>query len=256
MSLSAVVDNTNSNDNSNGKVNNRNINNHKQQQQQKEQQQQWQQQCWQQEQQRPCLICFTKQGRQQQQQQQQQPCSCWCCHLPNQHQHRRSHNHARWHCCEDPWFQFCHIQRYWCQWTRTNQLVCLGSHGGETIKSLLDRLEAKSFNIRYSNLKKQEFINAISKAYINKDLYKTGGGSNAAARKQRQCPYRIINILFSDEFAGDFGLVGNSATRAELGSGDACNNRGFWVRIQAAFKEPNPIYNKMQLQFPVDHKRH
>ena len=69
-------------------------------------------------------------------------------------------------------------------------------------------------------------------------------------RKKRQCPYRLINILFSDEFLGDFSSVGDTATRAELDSGDTGNNWGFWVRVQGAFKEPHPIYDKMQ--FPED----
>ena len=106
----------------------------------------------------------------------------------------------------------------------------------------LSRLLGKSFNIQgYSNFKKQQLIDAISEAYINRDLY--GDGSNTSTRKQRQCPYRLLNILFSDEFAGDFSGVGDTPTRAELDSGDARNNRGFWIRVQAALKEPHPIYD-------------
>ena len=128
---------------------------------------------------------------------------------------------------------------------KDNQLVCLGYHVRESIKRLLGHLES------HSNLKKKHFIDVILEAYVNRDLYGAGDGNNIMpTRKQRQCPYRMINVLFFAEFAGDFSSVGDTTTRAELDSGDACNNQGFWVRIQAAFKEPHPIYDKMQ--FPDD----
>ena len=40
-----------------------------------------------------------------------------------------------------------------------------------------------------------------------------------ATRKQIQCPFRLLNILFSDEFAADFADLGNIATRQLLDSG-------------------------------------
>ena len=94
------------------------------------------------------------------------------------------------------------------------------------------------------------FIDAICAPYIKRDLYGNGSNNKKATRKQRQCPYRLMNILFSDDFAADFGCIGDTATRAELDSGDARNNRAFWVRVQDAFKDHHPIYDKMQ--FPED----
>ena len=62
-----------------------------------------------------------------------------------------------------------------------------------TVKSL--RPLGKSLNVRgYSNFSKKEFINAISVAYINRNMYSTE--VDASTRKTRNCTYRLINILF------------------------------------------------------------
>ena len=55
-----------------------------------------------------------------------------------------------------------------------------------------------------------------------------------------------MNILFSDEFADDFGGAGDTPSQAEIDSGDARNNRGFRIRVQAAFIQPHPVYDKLQ----------
>ena len=64
-------------------------------------------------------------------------------------------------------------------------------------------------------MSKKDFIQAISLAYLNRDLY-VSGDEGVSTRKTRNCPYRLLNILFSDEFAGDFGIIGDAGTRAEL----------------------------------------
>jgi len=80
-------------------------------------------------------------------------------------------------------------------------------------------------------MKKETLIESIISAYINKDLYT----SSEKTRKQRQCPYRLMNLLFSDDFADDFATVGNAATKSELDAGVAGNNRGLWLKIQGAY---------------------
>ena len=49
----------------------------------------------------------------------------------------------------------------------------------------------------------------------------------APTSKEAQCPYRLLNILFSDEFAEGFSQLGNVAAHAELNSGKAANNQLF-----------------------------
>ena len=116
-----------------------------------------------------------------------------------------------------------------------------------TVKYL--RPLGKSLNIRgYSNSSKKEFINAISFAYINRNMYSTE--VDASTCKTRNCTYRLLNILFSDEFAGEFALIGDAGTRTELDAGIASNNRGFWQKIQHAFTRKDGLFDK--IQFPED----
>ena len=61
----------------------------------------------------------------------------------------------------------------------------------------------------------------------------------APSRKEVQCTFRLMNILFSDEFAGEFATIGNVANRESLDSGKGGNNQLFWERVQDAFVEPN-----------------
>ena len=113
----------------------------------------------------------------------------------------------------------------------------------KNIRSKDLRLIAKAFGVRsYGQMKKEKIIESIISAYVNKDLYT----NSEKTRKQRQCPYRLLNFIFSDEFSEDFGTVGNVATKQELDAGIAGNNKGFWVRVQAAFVKTHPVYDKLQ----------
>ena len=112
-----------------------------------------------------------------------------------------------------------------------------------SIRSKDLRFIAKAFKVRsYGQMKKGQLIESIISAYVNKDLYST----SEKTRKQRQCSYRLLNILFSDEFSEDFSSVGNVATKQELDAGVASNNKGFWVRVQEVFVTKHPIYDKLQ----------
>jgi len=50
-------------------------------------------------------------------------------------------------------------------------------------------------------------------------------------RKEPQCPYRLLNILFSDAFAEGFSQLGNVAACAEPGLGKAANNHLFGPQV-------------------------
>jgi hypothetical protein len=63
--------------------------------------------------------------------------------------------------------------------------------------------------------------------------------------KEIQCSFRLIHILFSDEFAANFATLGNVAGRNVLDSGTAGNDKGFWVCVQNAFVEPHPDYDQL-----------
>ena len=64
-------------------------------------------------------------------------------------------------------------------------------------------------------------------------------------RKEPQCPYRLMNMLFSDEFAEQFALLGNVANRVLLDLGKAANYEHFWKSVQEAFALQEETYDKI-----------
>ena len=90
------------------------------------------------------------------------------------------------------------------------------------------------------NAKKATMVDNLVETYSNKRSYKTliSGTSdvqNVAPRKEVQCPFRLMNTLFSDAFAGDFADIGKVAGRKLLDSAKAANDEYFWVGVQEAF---------------------
>jgi len=59
----------------------------------------------------------------------------------------------------------------------------------------------------------------------------------APTRKEPQCPYRLLNILFLDIFDEDFAQLGNVAACTELDAGKAANNQLFWKVSKKPLKD-------------------
>jgi len=59
---------------------------------------------------------------------------------------------------------------------------------------------------------------------------------SSPTRKEPQCPFRLLNILFSDRFAEGFSQLGNVASHSKLDTGKAANNQLFWEGVQEAFQ--------------------
>ena len=67
----------------------------------------------------------------------------------------------------------------------------------------------------------------------------------APTRKEPQCPYRLLNILFSVPFDQGFSQLGNVASRSELNVGKAANNQLFWEAVQEAFQSQDPTIDNL-----------
>jgi len=63
---------------------------------------------------------------------------------------------------------------------------------------------------------------------------------SSPTRKEPQCPFRLLNILFSDRFAEGFSQLGNVAFHSKLDTGKATNNQLFWEGVQEAFQGQDP----------------
>ena len=88
-------------------------------------------------------------------------------------------------------------------------------------------------------IKKLVLIHQIKSRYAK--VPETTDVSDAATRKEPQCIYRLLNILFSDAFAEGFAQLGNVAARTELDAGKAGNNQLFWE----AFRKPFQVKMKL-----------
>ena len=80
---------------------------------------------------------------------------------------------------------------------------------------------------KYRDLKKQGKIDAIKHAYQNRNalanlppqldpMVDTFDDEPGPTTRQKQCPYRLINLIFSDEFSEDFSHLGDQATKEQL----------------------------------------
>jgi hypothetical protein len=105
------------------------------------------------------------------------------------------------------------------------------------------------------NAKKEHIIESIMKTHHNSKAYAIVRGTmegddnnQQGSRKESQCPYRLINILFSDDFAGEFACIGNTASRNLLDIGKAANEKLFWERIEDAFLVSKSDYNILQFR--------
>ena len=67
----------------------------------------------------------------------------------------------------------------------------------------------------------------------------------APTRKELKCPYRLLNILFSDAFAEGFSQLGTVAAHTELNVGQAANNQLFWECVQEAFEGQDEAYDNL-----------
>lgn len=130
------------------------------------------------------------------------------------------------------------------------------------------RTVCSRLNIRgIKNAKKQVMIDSISQHYKNRKAYDALDVCPAASsatnssdsfianatntpRKEIQCPFRLMNILFSDQFAQRFAATGNAATRDILDTGMAGNDQHFWQCVRTAFISPipNPTFDELMFQ--------
>jgi len=80
------------------------------------------------------------------------------------------------------------------------------------LQTICSRLSIKGVK----NVKKGEMIDKLIQQYSNQKAYGMLQASNKKQDKglwkQVQCSFRLMNILFSDQFASSFASLGNIAT--------------------------------------------
>ena len=102
------------------------------------------------------------------------------------------------------------------------------------------------------NSSKESMLEKIVSVYKLKERY--GKLKDAAeliimpSRKEPQCPYRLLNILFLDTFSEGLVQIGNVADRFELDTGKSSNNQLFWESIQEAFTSHSELYDNFHFE--------
>jgi hypothetical protein len=117
------------------------------------------------------------------------------------------------------------------------------------LRTICSRLSIKGVK----NVKKGQMIDMLVQTYQNRKAYnalasrdRQNQESPSVPRKQVQCSFRLINILFSDGFASDFAHIGDTVARLVIDSGKAANDEHFWARVQCAFLEANDHYDELK----------
>jgi len=68
------------------------------------------------------------------------------------------------------------------------------------------------------------------------------------SRKEPQCPYRLLNILFLDMFSEGLALLGNVDDRFKLDTGKVSSNQLFWEGVQEAFTSHSELYDNLHFE--------
>ena len=88
---------------------------------------------------------------------------------------------------------------------------------------------------------KDSFYNQKQYARLSQEV-------NSRTRKEPQCSFRLLKILFTDEFSTKFAKLGDAATRYQLDTGKTGNDQYFWEEVCQAFQESNDSYDTLLFQ--------
>jgi len=127
-----------------------------------------------------------------------------------------------------------------------------GELSSKQLRAICSKLNIKGVR----NAKKPDMVQRISKTHKNRKAYSAmlsqadsklspEERDNRNIRKQIQCPFRLMNVIFSDEFVEDFVSLGNASNRQLLDSGKAANQQHFWERVATAFLDPVDTYGML-----------
>lgn len=112
----------------------------------------------------------------------------------------------------------------------------IGDFSSKQLRTICSRLEIRGCK----NITKGLMIEMIRNVHKNMRLYDDACMSpleTDSTRKEVQCSFRLMNVLFSDKFAEEFAMIGNVASRAELDKAPSMD-QVFWEGVQKEFVDP------------------
>jgi hypothetical protein len=107
------------------------------------------------------------------------------------------------------------------------------------------RLLCQSLKLQgYKSSGKSALIKMLTDYAANRSAYNVDKANQSPQRKTMHCSFRLLNILFSDEFAEDFSKLGDIPKRHELdnNSNTYCQE-DFWKAIVPAYVTPSDKFN-------------
>ncbi|KAE8980723.1 hypothetical protein PR003_g24181 [Phytophthora rubi] len=132
--------------------------------------------------------------------------------------------------------------------------LCIKGLPGSSFKYKQLRFLCKKLGVHgYKNKTKAAMIDLIIQRKINEASYDALFEKKKKARsdppqKQKQCPFRLLNVLFSDEFAGRLSSLGDTRLRADLNA-SMPPEVVFWRDVEVAFKDSdNVAYGRLAFQ--------
>jgi len=112
------------------------------------------------------------------------------------------------------------------------------------LRTVCSRLKIKGVK----NTSKQVMTQRIIDLHRSKEKYgklTTTDYEEATTRKESQCAYRLMNILFSDRFAEQLAQLGNVANQILFDTGTTSNNQLFWEVVKEEFAIQDEAYDNL-----------
>ena len=109
------------------------------------------------------------------------------------------------------------------------------------------RLLCQSLKLQgYKSSGKSALIKMLTDYAANRSAYNVDKANQSPQRKTMHCSFRLLNILFSDEFAEDFSKLGDIPKRHKLdnNSNTYCQE-DFWKTIVPAYVTPSNKFNNI-----------
>jgi len=119
------------------------------------------------------------------------------------------------------------------------------------LRTVCSRLKIKGVK----NTSKESMLEKLVSVYKLKEKYGRLNDESdpflMPTRKEPQCPYRLLNVLFSDMFCEVLSQLRNVADRFDLNTDKASNNQLFWEGIQEAFTSPSELIDDLHFDDEV-----
>jgi hypothetical protein len=123
-----------------------------------------------------------------------------------------------------------------------------------------DQLRAICSNFKlsgYRSKKKSELLQIIGIGKIHNRLYESSDGAGnsgsdgKAPAKTKNCCFRLLNVLFSDEISPKFLTIGAKKDKNLLDTGLAANDEYFWQEVAEKYQDVNDDYECLAWDDPL-----